>query len=148
MSKIPEIYGSMVFNEHTMQERLPSATYKDLMRTIKKGEPLNLEVANVVAHAMKEWAIEKGATHYTHWFQPLSGITSEKHDSFLDPTGDGRAIMSFSGKARRLELPVRRPARNLRGPRLHGMGPHQLRVHQGRGAVHPHRVLQLYRRGA
>ena len=98
MSKIPEIYGSMVFNEHTMQERLPSATYKDLMRTIKKGEPLNLEVANVVAHAMKEWAIEKGATHYTHWFQPLSGITSEKHDSFLDPTGDGRAIMSFSGK--------------------------------------------------
>ena len=98
MSKIPEIYGSMVFNEHTMQERLPSATYKDLMRTIKKGEPLNLEVANVVAHAMKEWAIEKGATHYTHWFQPLSGITSEKNDSFLDPTGDGRAIMSFSGK--------------------------------------------------
>ena len=72
MSKIPEIYGSMVFNEHTMQERLPSATYKDLMRTIKKGEPLNLEVANVVAHAMKEWAIEKGATHYTHWFQPVS----------------------------------------------------------------------------
>ena len=98
MSKIPEIYGSMVFNEHTMQERLPSATYKDLMRTIKKGEPLNLEVANVVAHAMKEWAIEKGATHYTHWFQPLSGITSEKHDSFLDPVSDGRAIMSFSGK--------------------------------------------------
>ena len=98
MSKIPEIYGSMVFNEHTMQERLPSATYKDLMKTIKKGEPLNLEVANVVAHAMKEWAIEKGATHYTHWFQPLSGITSEKHYSFLDPTGDGRAIMSFSGK--------------------------------------------------
>ena len=98
MSKIPEIYGSMVFNEHTMQERLPSATYKDLMKTIQKGEPLNLEVANVVAHAMKEWAIEKGATHYTHWFQPLSGITSEKHDSFLDPTGDGRAIMSFSGK--------------------------------------------------
>ncbi len=71
MSKIPEIYGSMVFNEHTMQERLPSATYKDLMKTIKKGEPLNLEVANVVAHAMKEWAIEKGATHYTHWFQPF-----------------------------------------------------------------------------
>ena len=98
MSKIPEIYGSMVFNEHTMQERLPSATFKELMKTIKNGAPLNLEVANVVAHAMKEWAIEQGATHYTHWFQPLSGITSEKHDSFLDPTGDGRAIMSFSGK--------------------------------------------------
>ena len=98
MSHVSEIYGSMVFNEHTMQERLPSATYKQLMRTIKDGEPLNLEVANVVAHAMKEWAIEKGATHYTHWFQPLTGITSEKHDAFLDPTPDGRAIQSFSGK--------------------------------------------------
>ena len=98
MSHVSEIYGSMVFNEHTMQERLPSATYRQLMRTIKDGEPLNLEVANVVAHAMKEWAIEKGATHYTHWFQPLTGITSEKHDAFLDPTPDGRAIQSFSGK--------------------------------------------------
>ena len=98
MSHVSEIYGSMVFDEHTMQERLPSATYKQLMRTIKDGEPLNLEVANVVAHAMKEWAIEKGATHYTHWFQPLTGITSEKHDAFLDPTPDGRAIQSFSGK--------------------------------------------------
>ena len=98
MSHVSEIYGSMVFNEHTMQERLPSATYKQLMRTIKDGEPLNLEVANAVAHAMKEWAIEKGATHYTHWFQPLTGITSEKHDAFLDPTPDGRAIQSFSGK--------------------------------------------------
>ena len=98
MSHVSEIYGLMVFNEHTMQERLPSATYKQLMRTIKDGEPLNLEVANVVAHAMKEWAIEKGATHYTHWFQPLTGITSEKHDAFLDPTPDGRAIQSFSGK--------------------------------------------------
>ena len=98
MSHVSEIYGSMVFNEHTMQERLPSATYKQLMRTIKDGEPLNLEVANVVAHAMKEWAIEKGATHYTHWFQPLTGITSEKHDAFLDPTPEGRAIQSFSGK--------------------------------------------------
>ena len=98
MARISDIYGSMVFNEHTMQERLPSATYKQLMRTIKDGAPLDLEVANVVAHAMKEWAIEKGATHYTHWFQPLTGITSEKHDSFLDPMPDGRAIMSFSGK--------------------------------------------------
>ena len=78
MSHVSEIYGSMVFNEHTMQERLPSATYKQLMKTIKGGEPLNLEVANVVAHAMKEWAIEKGATHYTHWFQPLTGVTAEK----------------------------------------------------------------------
>ncbi len=98
MAKVQEIYGKLVFDEHTMQERLPSATYKQLMRTIKEGEPLDLEVANVVAHAMKEWAIEEGATHYTHWFQPLSGITSEKHDSFIDPIDDGHAIMSFSGK--------------------------------------------------
>ena len=98
MAKVSEIYVSMVFNEHTMQERLPSATYKSLLKTMKQGEPLEIEVANVVAHAMKEWAIEKGATHFTHWFQPLSGITSEKHDSFLDPVSDGRAIMSFSGK--------------------------------------------------
>ena len=98
MARVSDTYGSMVFNEHTMQERLPSATYKSLLRTMKQGEPLEIEVANVVAHAMKEWAIEKGATHFTHWFQPLSGITSEKHDSFLDPVSDGRAIMSFSGK--------------------------------------------------
>lgn len=98
MSKVSEIYGSMVFNDHVMQERLPSVTYKSLSKTIKEGKPLDLEVANVVAHAMKEWAIEKGATHYTHWFQPLTGITSEKHDSFLNPMGDGRAIMTFSGK--------------------------------------------------
>ena len=98
MSNVPEIFGSMVFNEHVMRERLPKNTFKQLMKTIKEGEPLDLEVANVVAHAMKEWAIEKGATHYTHWFQPLTGITSEKHDGFLDPQPDGRAIMSFSGK--------------------------------------------------
>ncbi|WP_165247858.1 glutamine synthetase III family protein [Adlercreutzia sp. ZJ141] len=98
MTNISEIYGSMVFDVHTMQERLPSATFKQLMKTVQDGDPLNPEVANVVAHAMKEWAIELGATHYTHWFQPLSGITSEKHDSFIDPKPDGRAIMTFSGK--------------------------------------------------
>ena len=98
MARVSDTYGSMVFNEHTMQERLPSATYKSLLKTMKQCDPLEIEVANVVAHAMKEWAIEKGATHFTHWFQPLSGITSEKHDSFLDPVSDGRAIMSFSGK--------------------------------------------------
>ncbi len=98
MSKAMDIYGKLVFDEHTMQERLPSATYKKLLKTVKEGAPLDLEVANVVAHAMKEWAIELGATHYTHWFQPLSGITSEKHDSFIDPIDDGHAIMTFSGK--------------------------------------------------
>ncbi len=98
MSNVPEIYGSAVFNEHVMKERLPKNTYKQLMKTLHEGEPLDIEVANVVAHAMKEWAIEKGATHYTHWFQPLTGITSEKHDGFVDPQPDGTAIMSFSGK--------------------------------------------------
>lgn len=98
MARVSDIYGLMVFDDHTMQECLPSATYKQLMKTIKQGEPLDLEVANVVAHEMKEWAIERGATHYTHWFQPLTGMTSEKHDSFLDPVEGGRAIMSFSGK--------------------------------------------------
>ncbi|MBQ9043138.1 MAG: glutamine synthetase III [Eggerthellaceae bacterium] len=97
-SNVSEIYGSLVFNEHVMAERLPSVTYKALMRTIEKGEPLDLEVANVVAHSMKEWAIEHGATHYTHWFQPLTGMTSEKHDGFIDPIADGRALMRFSGK--------------------------------------------------
>ena len=80
-----EIYGSMVFNEHVMKERLPSATYKSLKATIDEGKPLDLDVANVVASVMKDWAIEKGATHYTHWFQPLTGITSEKHDGFVSP---------------------------------------------------------------
>ena len=98
MTNIPEIYGSMVFNDHTMQERLPSETYKKLATTIKQGKPLDIDVANVVAHVMKEWATEHGATHYTHWFQPLSGITSEKHDSFMEPKGDGTAITKFSGK--------------------------------------------------
>ncbi len=95
---VSDIYGTMVFNEHVMAERLPSVTYKALIRTIEQGEPLDIEVANVVAHSMKEWAIEQGATHYTHWFQPLTGITSEKHDGFIDPISDGRALMRFSGK--------------------------------------------------
>ena len=99
MGRIAEEYGTLVFNDHTMQELLPSAIYKALSKTVKQGQPLDLEVANVVAHAMKEWAVARGATHYTHWFQPLSGITSEKHDAFLDPQEDGRAIMTFSGKA-------------------------------------------------
>ena len=93
-----EIYGSMVFNDHVMQERLPGATYRSLHETIRRGAPLDVEVANVVANAMKDWAIEHGATHYTHWFQPLTGVTSEKHDSFINPTKDGRVIMEFSGK--------------------------------------------------
>ena len=97
-ANVMEVYGSKVFNEHVMKERLPSATYKSLKDTLHKGAPLDIEVANVVASVMKRWAMELGATHYTHWFQPLTGITSEKHDGFVSPVGDGTAIMEFSGK--------------------------------------------------
>lgn len=98
MAKVPELFGSMVFNDQMMLERLPKATYKALKKTIQNGEPLDEGVANVVASAMKDWAIEKGCTHYTHWFQPMTGITAEKHDSFITPNGDGQVIMEFSGK--------------------------------------------------
>lgn len=97
MSKVPEMFGSMVFNDRKMQERLPKSTYKALKKTIQDGEPLDISVANVVASAMKDWAIELGATHYTHWFQPMTGVTAEKHDGFISPNGD-EVIMEFSGK--------------------------------------------------
>ena len=99
MSKsIPELYGSLVFNDSEMKARLPKDIYKALAKTINSGSHLELDVANSVAVAMKEWALEHGATHFTHWFQPMTGITAEKHDSFLSPTGVGEAIMEFSGK--------------------------------------------------
>ena len=98
MVNVPEIFGSMVFNDATMKERLPKATYKALKKTIDLGEPLDISVANVVANAMKDWAVEKGCTHYTHSFQPMTGVTAEKHDSFIDRAGDGTAIMEFGGK--------------------------------------------------
>ena len=94
MGRIAEEYGTLVFNDHTMQELLPSATYKALAKTIKEGKPLDIEVANVVAHAMKEWAVANGATHYTHWFQPLTGITAEKHDGFISPAPDGGVMQA------------------------------------------------------
>ena len=98
MSRISEIFGSNVFNDSVMQQRLPKETYKALQRTIKEGRSLDPNVATVVANAMKDWAIDKGATHYTHWFQPLSGLSAEKHDSFITPVSDGKVIMEFSGK--------------------------------------------------
>lgn len=98
MKKVSDYFGCMVFNEKTMQERLPKATYKALKKTMENGEPLDLNVANVVASAMKDWAVELGCTHYTHWFQPMTGVTAEKHDSFISPNGDGQVIMEFSGK--------------------------------------------------
>ncbi|HCA55796.1 MAG: glutamine synthetase III [Acutalibacteraceae bacterium] len=98
MANVTELFGSMVFNDRKMQERLPLTTYKALKKTIKNGEPLDISVANAVANAMKDWAVEMGCTHYTHWFQPMTGITAEKHDSFIYPAEDGQIIMEFSGK--------------------------------------------------
>lgn len=98
MSKINEIFGSNVFNDSVMKERLPKATYKALKKTIEQGTSLEAEVADVVAAAMRDWAVEKGATHFTHWFQPMTGITAEKHDAFINPTSDGKVILEFSGK--------------------------------------------------
>ena len=95
---VPELFGSDVFNESTMKQRLAPNTYHSWKACIENDLPLTLDVANEIAEAMKTWAIEKGATHYTHWFQPMTGITAEKHDSFIAPTGDGKVIMEFSGK--------------------------------------------------
>ena len=95
---IPELYGSLVFNDKIMRCKLPKDMYKALKKTIENGTHLELDVANSVAVAMKEWAIENGATHYTHWFQPMTNFTAEKHDSFISPTSDGQVIMEFSGK--------------------------------------------------
>ena len=98
MINIPEIFAENVFNENVMRDKLPKEVFKKLMKTIDLGEPLDVSIANVVANAMKDWAVEKGATHYTHWFQPMTGITAEKHDSFITPTAGGKVIMSFGGK--------------------------------------------------
>ena len=98
MSTVPELFGSMVFDDSVMRTKLPKISYKEFRRTIEAGEPLSLELANVIASAMKDWAVEKGITHFTHWFQPMTGITAEKHDSFISPLGDGKVIMDFSGK--------------------------------------------------
>ena len=96
--KVPELFGENVFNLQVMQDKLPKEVFKSLKKTIDEGTPLDASVASVVANAMKDWAVEKGATHYTHWFQPMTGITAEKHDSFINPTKDGKVIMDFSGK--------------------------------------------------
>ena len=98
MKRVPELFGSMVFNEAVMKERLPKDVYRALKQTIRQGTALDAQIAGIIANAMKDWAIEKGATHYTHWFQPMTGITAEKHDSFISPCADGTVIMEFSGK--------------------------------------------------
>jgi len=98
MSNVPELFGSLVFNDAVMKARLPKETYKALKKTREQGQPLDLQVANVVANAMKDWAVEKGATHYVHWFQPMTGITAGKHESFISPASCGKVLMEFSGK--------------------------------------------------
>ena len=98
MKTVPDYFGSMVFDDRVMKARLSSPVYYSLRQTIEHGAKLDLSVANAVAAAMRDWAVEKGATHFTHWFQPLTGITAEKHDSFISPAPDGRVIMEFSGK--------------------------------------------------
>ena len=98
MNSVSDMFGSMVFNDTMMKQRLPKETYQAMGKAIQEGRRLDPNVANVVANAMKDWAIEKGATHFTHWFQPMTGVTAEKHDSFISPTEDGRIIMEFSGK--------------------------------------------------
>ena len=98
MTNVTEIFGSMVFDDRIMKATLSDKVYKSLKKTIDEGTPVDISIANAVAAAMKDWAVSKGATHYTHWFQPLTGITAEKHDSFINPSPDGRVIMEFSGK--------------------------------------------------
>ena len=95
---ITKIFGSKVFNEDCMREGLASDTYRELQKTIQEGKPLNPKIANAVAHAMKEWALSQGATHYTHWFQPMTGVTAEKHDGFINPIEGGKVRLTFSGK--------------------------------------------------
>lgn len=98
MPDIQEIFGTMVFSDKVMRERLPEETYAAVLRTMKDGRRLQPDTAEVVAAAMRDWALEKGATHFTHWFQPMTGVTAEKHDSFVEPDGHGGVIMEFSGK--------------------------------------------------
>ena len=99
MTSVPKLFGSEVFNETVMKDRLPTATYKAFKNAVLKGEPLDLPIANIIANAMKDWALEHGATHFTHWFQPMTGITAEKHESFITPTADGRVIMDFRARS-------------------------------------------------
>ena len=124
-----QIFGYNVFTPAVQRQRLPKDVFRRLQQTLASGEPLDTTLADAVALAMKEWALERGATHYTHWFQPLTGSTAEKHDSFYTPTGEGTALAEFSGKELiqgepdALELPHRRHPGHLRGARLHRLGP-------------------------
>ena len=151
-------FGANVFSVAVQRERLPGDAFEKLQATLEGGGSLDAELADAVAEAMKEWALENGATHYTHMFQPLTGSTAEKHDSFFEPDRRGRVARRVlrqgadPGRARRLLVPDRRRPRHLRGPRLHRLGPDLPRLHprepERRPALHPDRVRLLDRRGA
>ena len=132
---LPELFGSMLFGERIMKERLSKSTFQAWKKSVSNGTQLELSAANEIAEAMKQWALEKGATHFTHWFQPMTGVTAEKHDSFIEPVGDGTVVMEFSGK----EL--------VRSQRLHCLGSHVLRLCEGPHPVYPHHFLRLLRPG-
>ncbi len=151
---VPELFGSMVFNETVMKERLPKDVYRKLKKTMREGTAIDADVAAVVATAMKDWAVSKGATHYTHWFQPMTGVTAEKHDSFISPTDDGSVMMEFSGKELIKGEPDASsfPSGGLRATfearGYTAWGHHQLCVRQGRFALYSDGVLLLYRRNS
>ena len=151
---VAEIFGENVFNDSVMQERLPKKVYKELKRTIQEGKELEQSIADVVAHEMKEWAIEKGATHYSHWFQPLTGATAEKHDSFISaPKSDGKVLMEFSGKELVKGEPDASsfPSGGLRATfeamGLYVSGIYQKRCNRnGSDSLHTDSILLVYRR--
>ena len=156
---VTEIFGCDVFNDSVMQARLPKKVYKELKKTIEEGKELTMEIADVVAHEMKEWAIEKGATHYSHWFQPLTGVTAEKHDAFITaPMDNGKVLMSFSGKELIKGEPDASsfPSGGLRAT-FEARGIYDLGLHfpgfcaprrRRRNTVYSHGFLFLYRRGS
>ena len=144
---VADIFGENVFNDTVMQERLPKKVYKNLRKTIEEGKDLDLETADVIAHEMKEWAIEKGATHYTHWFLPLTGVTAEKHDSFISaPLPSGKVLMTGC-----IFIPVRRTESNIRGKRIYSMGLYITGIRKTgcrrSYTLYPNSILLLYRRG-
>ena len=163
---VEAIFGENVFNDSVMKERLPKSVYKKLKQTIEDGSELDPTIADVVAHAMKDWAVDNGATHYTHWFQPLTGVTAEKHDSFIGNfDSQGKVLMDLSGKelikgetdgssfpSGGVELSVRWSARDLRGPRLYRLGLHFRGILKERcnrrNTLYPNRLLFLQRRSA
>ena len=149
---VPEIFGSMVFNEKEMKKRLSKESYTSLKRTMVQGSPLEEGVANEVASAMKDWAIEKGATHYSHWFQPLTGITAEKHEGFPRRRRRHNYVFqrqrTYKRRARRIFFSFRRQAFNIRSQRLHSLGSNFLPICKRPHPLHPYSIFFLHRRSS